>query len=57
MKKAIFYRCSWAPYYYNVHILIDGIYCGVGRFCESKQELIDFCKYYEVETIERITEV
>lgn len=57
MKEAVFYKCSWAPYYLNVHILIDGVYAGIGRFCETAEELAEFCKYYEVEKITRIEEV
>lgn len=57
MNIAKYYRCSWAPYYYNVHIFTNGYYAGVGRFCESLDELITFCKYYECEKIEKIPEV
>lgn len=53
MNKAIYNITDFAPHYYNVHILTDGKYCGVGRFCANEQEMIDFCKSYNVTEIKR----
>lgn len=55
MNKAIYNITDFAPHYYNVHILTDGVYCGIGRFCETEQEMIDFCKSYNVVEIKKIT--
>jgi hypothetical protein len=52
-NKAIWYRCSFVPYYYNVHIITNGYYCGIGRFCDTWEELIAFCKAYNVTEIRK----
>lgn len=51
MNKAIFNITDFAPHYYNVHILTDGAYTGVGRFCETEKEMINFCLGYHVTEI------
>ena len=53
MKTAIFNITSQFPHYYNVHILIDGVYAGIGRFCLDYQEMMDFCRYHGVEKIRK----
>ena len=53
MNKAIYTITDFAPHYYNVHIITDGHYAGVGRFCETEQEMIDFCKSYNVAEIKK----
>lgn len=40
-------------YPYNVHILVDGIYAGVGRFCRSSDEVVDTLNMYDVAQIEK----
>lgn len=53
MNKAIYTITDFAPHYYNVHIITDGHYAGIGRFCESYAEMIAFCKRYNVTEIKR----
>lgn len=50
---AVWSITDFAPHYYNVHILVNGIYAGVGRFCNDYNEMIDFCDYYKVSRIEK----
>ena len=50
---AVYNVTDFAPYYYNVHILVDGIYAGVGKFCENWRELQEFCNKHNVETVTR----
>lgn len=54
MKKALYTITSFYPHYYNVHILINGNYAGVGRFCQTFDEMIAFCKYHNVDIIEKM---
>ena len=54
MNTAVYNITDFAPNYYNVHILTNGIYCGVGRFCETQEEMIRFCNEYNVTEIKRI---
>ena len=54
MNTAVYNITNFFPYYYNVHILTNGIYCGVGRFCETAEEMIRFCNKYNVTEIKRI---
>lgn len=53
MNKAVYSICSFSPYYYNVHIITDGYYCGIGRFCESWHEVVEFCNRYNVVEIKK----
>lgn len=52
MNKAIFKISDYAPYYYNVHILTDTEgtgrfhYTGIGRFCDTWEEAVQFARYY-----------
>ena len=44
-KKNLEYRIRKTEnmeYPYNVQVLVDGIYCGNGRFCRSLEEARDF---------------
>lgn len=50
-NKAVYHITSFAPHYYNVHILTNGYYCGIGRFCTTWDEVVAFCKYYNVKEI------
>ena len=54
MKKAVYTITTFYPHYYNVHIIINGLYAGVGRFCETYEEMEAFCKHYGVEKIEKM---
>lgn len=60
MSKAVWNRSGYAPYYYNVHILedTDGSgrfhYTGIGRFCYTWEEAVDFARYYGCIKIEHI---
>lgn len=54
MNTAVYNITDFVPYYYNVHILTDGVYCGVGRFCDTWDEVVDFCKEYNVQNIKKI---
>lgn len=54
MIKAVYKRVDFAPYYYNVHILVNGYYAGVGRFCDTLEEVKAFAEYHKAETIERV---
>jgi hypothetical protein len=40
-------------YHYNVYIVLDGWYCGIGRWCETWDEVVDYCKIYGVEEIRK----
>lgn len=49
MKKvAVWKRVDFAPYYYVVHLFVDGKYTGIGRFCDTWEEMIEFCKAHGV---------
>ena len=54
MITAVYNITDFEPHYYNVHILIDGEYAGIGRFCEDYDEMIAFCRYHHVESLERL---
>lgn len=49
--KAIWKITDFAPYYYNVRILVNGKYTGLGRFCMDRYEMIAFCRYYKVKDL------
>lgn len=34
-------------YNYNVKVITDGYYCGIGNYCKSLKEALDFIKKYE----------
>lgn len=34
-------------YSWNVKVLIDGFYCGIGTYCRNLKEAADFVKKYE----------
>lgn len=60
MNTAIIERCNIAPYpnsnvtyHYNVQIVTNGYYCGVGRFCETFEEVQRFCMEYNVKSIQK----
>lgn len=54
MNIAVYNITDFYPHYYNVHILTDGMYTGVGRFCNTWDEMISFCKEYRVQTIKKL---
>lgn len=39
-------------YSYNVQVITDGCYCGIGTYCKSLKEAADFIKKYEKRGIE-----
>ena len=49
--KAFWKRLAWAPYYYSVHIVTNGAYEGVGAFCDTWEDVLDFCKAQNVTEI------
>lgn len=53
MNKAIYNITDFEPHYYNVHIITDGYYCGIGRFCKTENEMIEFCRKYDVKEIRK----
>ena len=46
MNMLVWKKCGWAPYYYHAHILTDGIYTGIGRFCDTWEDVVEFAKEY-----------
>lgn len=34
-------------YSYNVQVITDGYYCGIGTYCKNLREAADFIKKYE----------
>lgn len=50
MIKAYYHRWTQAPYYYQVNVLCNGVQLD-GRFCETWEEVIAFCKYHKVEAL------
>ena len=51
MNKAIIYLIHEIgfPYKYNIQIITTGYYTGNGRYCKTWDEVIETCKYWNVE--------
>ena len=52
--KAYWKRWTYAPHYYQVNIVTNGVYEGVGAFCDTYEDMVAFCKEHNAtEIIER----
>lgn len=55
-NKVLWYKVSFAPYYYVVRLFSDNEYTGKGAFLESWKEVQEYCMYYKAVDLVHVTE-